>query len=119
MTETVTEEGELCLATVIGLFSRRPPGYAMGARHDADLVVAVLSMAAEPLLAVCPGRRCGRYVVGGRLPIPGSPPGLNTGLRGDLTASGPARFAIPSHRMTRPRMSRRSTRPGPPLAERA
>ncbi|MFE5894909.1 IS3 family transposase [Streptomyces sp. NPDC056462] len=46
MTEIVTEEGKLYLATVIDLFSRRLLGYAMGARHDADLVVAALNMAA-------------------------------------------------------------------------
>ncbi|MEU3773217.1 DDE-type integrase/transposase/recombinase [Streptomyces sp. NPDC032472] len=36
----------LYLATVIDLSSRRLLGYAMGARHDADLVVAALNMAA-------------------------------------------------------------------------
>ncbi|MFE9173644.1 DDE-type integrase/transposase/recombinase [Streptomyces kebangsaanensis] len=46
MTEILTEEGKLCLATVIDLLSRRLPGYAMGARRDADLVVAALNMAA-------------------------------------------------------------------------
>ncbi|MFD8097409.1 IS3 family transposase [Streptomyces malaysiensis] len=46
MTEIVTEEGRPCLSTVIDLFSRRLLGYAMGARHDADLVVAALNMAA-------------------------------------------------------------------------
>ncbi|MER5841611.1 IS3 family transposase [Streptomyces prasinus] len=46
MTEIVTGEGELYPATVIDLFSRRLLGYAMGARHDADLVVAALHMAA-------------------------------------------------------------------------
>ncbi|WP_159047327.1 IS3 family transposase [Streptomyces sp. XY332] len=46
MTEIVTGEGNLYLATVIDLFSRRLLGYAMGARHDADLVVAALNMAA-------------------------------------------------------------------------
>ena len=46
MTEIVTAEGKLCLATVIDLFSRRLLGYAMGAHHDADLVVAALNMAA-------------------------------------------------------------------------
>ncbi|MGJ3558497.1 transposase [Streptomyces sp. INA 01156] len=34
------------LATVVDLFSRRLLGYAMAARHDADLVVAPLNMAA-------------------------------------------------------------------------
>ncbi|MFI6663128.1 DDE-type integrase/transposase/recombinase [Streptomyces sp. NPDC050523] len=46
MTETETGEGKLYLATVIDLFSRRLLGYAMGARHDAELVVAALHMAA-------------------------------------------------------------------------
>jgi putative transposase len=44
--EVGTGEGRLCLATVIDLFSRRLLGYAMGERHDADLVVAALHMAA-------------------------------------------------------------------------
>ncbi|MEV7239059.1 IS3 family transposase [Streptomyces sp. NPDC051020] len=46
MTEIDSGEGKLYLATVIDLFSRRLLGYAMGARHDADLVVAALHMAA-------------------------------------------------------------------------
>ncbi|MGW2815619.1 IS3 family transposase [Streptomyces sp. NPDC001415] len=46
MTEIVTGEGKLYLATVIHLFSRRLLGYAMGERHDAELVVASLHMAA-------------------------------------------------------------------------
>jgi hypothetical protein len=46
MTEIVTGEGKLYLATVIDLFSRRLLGYAMGERHDAELVVASLHMAA-------------------------------------------------------------------------
>jgi putative transposase len=46
MTEIVTVEGKVYLATVIDLYSRRLLGYAMGARHDADLVVAALNMAA-------------------------------------------------------------------------
>ncbi|MFD1276139.1 DDE-type integrase/transposase/recombinase [Streptomyces kaempferi] len=46
MTEITTGEGKLYLATVIDLFSRRLLGYAMGARHDAELVVASLNMAA-------------------------------------------------------------------------
>ncbi|WP_199736904.1 MULTISPECIES: IS3 family transposase [Micromonospora] len=45
MTEIVTGEGKLYLATVIDLFSRRLLGYAMSAHHDADLVVASLRMA--------------------------------------------------------------------------
>ncbi|WP_371574476.1 DDE-type integrase/transposase/recombinase [Streptomyces sp. NBC_01314] len=45
ITEIETGEGKLYLATVIDLFSRRLLGYAMGARHDADLVVAALHMA--------------------------------------------------------------------------
>ncbi|WP_157746145.1 DDE-type integrase/transposase/recombinase [Micromonospora purpureochromogenes] len=39
-------EGKLYLATVIDLYSRRILGYAMGAHHDAALVVAALNMAA-------------------------------------------------------------------------
>ncbi|MCO5974933.1 IS3 family transposase [Actinoallomurus soli] len=46
MTEINTGGGKLYLATVIDLFSRRLLGYAMGARHDAKLVVASLNMAA-------------------------------------------------------------------------
>ena len=46
MTEIETGEGKLYLATVIDLFSRRLLVYAMGERHDADLVVAALNMAA-------------------------------------------------------------------------
>lgn len=45
MTEIETGDGKLYLATVIDLFSRRLLGYAMGPRHDADLVVAALHMA--------------------------------------------------------------------------
>jgi putative transposase len=46
MTEIVTGEGKRYLATVIGLYSRRILGYAMGAQHDAGRVVAGLHMAA-------------------------------------------------------------------------
>ncbi|MEU1276676.1 DDE-type integrase/transposase/recombinase [Streptomyces sp. NPDC005799] len=46
MTEIDTGEGKLYLATVIDLFSRRLLGYAMGERHDAELVMASLNMAA-------------------------------------------------------------------------
>jgi transposase InsO family protein len=46
MTEIVTGEGKLYLATVIDLYSRRILGYAMGEHHDAGLVVAALNMAA-------------------------------------------------------------------------
>jgi putative transposase len=46
MTEIGTGEGKLYLATVIDLYSRRILGYAMGAHHDAALVVAALNMAA-------------------------------------------------------------------------
>ncbi|AJC56669.1 transposase [Streptomyces sp. 769] len=48
MTEIVTEEGKLHLAMLIDLLSQRLFGYAMGARHDTDLivVVVVLNMAA-------------------------------------------------------------------------
>ncbi|SCL19558.1 IS3 family transposase [Micromonospora inyonensis] len=51
ITEIVTDEGKLYLATVIDLHSRRLLGYAMGDRHDADLTQATLSMAA----ATCGG----------------------------------------------------------------
>ncbi|GGL21511.1 IS3 family transposase [Mangrovihabitans endophyticus] len=46
MTEIVTGQGNLYLATVIDLFSRRLLGYAMSAHHDAELVEASLHMAA-------------------------------------------------------------------------
>ena len=46
MTEIVTDEGKLYLATVIDLFSRRLLGHAMSAHHDAELVEASLNMAA-------------------------------------------------------------------------
>ncbi|MGW0602220.1 DDE-type integrase/transposase/recombinase [Streptomyces sp. NPDC002776] len=46
MTEIITGEGKLYLATVIDLLSRRLLGYAMGACHEAELVVASLNMAA-------------------------------------------------------------------------
>jgi hypothetical protein len=46
LTEIETGESKLYLATVIDLFSRRLLGYAMAERHDADLVVASLNMAA-------------------------------------------------------------------------
>src|SRR5688572_27871687 len=45
-TEIRADEGKLYLATVIDLYSRRILGYAMGAHHDAGLVVAALNMAA-------------------------------------------------------------------------
>ncbi len=46
MTEIVTEQGKLYLATVIDLFSRRLLGYAMSEQHDAAVIVASLNMAA-------------------------------------------------------------------------
>ncbi|PWU43167.1 IS3 family transposase [Micromonospora globispora] len=46
ITEVITDEGKLYLATVIDLYSRRLLGYAMSAYHDADLTQATLSMAA-------------------------------------------------------------------------
>jgi putative transposase len=46
MTEIVTGEGKLYLATVLDLYSRRILGYATGEHHDAALVVAALNMAA-------------------------------------------------------------------------
>ncbi|MFI8419464.1 DDE-type integrase/transposase/recombinase [Streptomyces sp. NPDC085479] len=42
----LTRPGKLYLAAVFDLFSRRLLGYAMGAHHDADLVVAALNVAA-------------------------------------------------------------------------
>jgi putative transposase len=45
LTEVVTDEGKLYLATVLDLFSRRLLGYAMSAHHDAELAVASLLMA--------------------------------------------------------------------------
>ncbi|WP_329089135.1 IS3 family transposase [Streptosporangium sp. NBC_01469] len=46
VTEIVTDEGKLYLATVEDLFSRRLLGYAMSDHHDAALTVASLQMAA-------------------------------------------------------------------------
>ncbi|MFB7629472.1 DDE-type integrase/transposase/recombinase [Streptomyces sp. NPDC056149] len=45
VTEIVTDEGKPYLATVIDPFPRRLLGYARGAHHDAELVVAALNMA--------------------------------------------------------------------------
>ncbi|WP_399225636.1 DDE-type integrase/transposase/recombinase [Streptomyces sp. TRM49041] len=42
----VHREDKLYLTTVIDLLSRRLLGYAMGGRHDAELVVAALNTAA-------------------------------------------------------------------------
>ncbi|WP_329094070.1 IS3 family transposase [Streptosporangium sp. NBC_01469] len=46
VTEIVTDEGKLYLATVEDLFSRRLLGYAMSEHHDGALTVASLQMAA-------------------------------------------------------------------------
>ena len=46
LTEIPTADGKLYLAAVEDLFSRRLLGFAMSDRHDADLVVASLRMAA-------------------------------------------------------------------------
>ncbi|MCA2230352.1 DDE-type integrase/transposase/recombinase, partial [Nonomuraea aurantiaca] len=46
VTEIVTGEGKLYLATVEDLFSRRLLGYAMSEHHDAALTIASLQMAA-------------------------------------------------------------------------
>jgi transposase InsO family protein len=46
LTEIDTDEGKLYLATVLDLFSRRLLGYAMSERHDAELAIASLRMAA-------------------------------------------------------------------------
>jgi putative transposase len=45
LTEIVTDEGKMYLATVIDLFSRRLLGYAMSLHHDAEVAVASLNMA--------------------------------------------------------------------------
>lgn len=45
LTEIVTEQGKLYLATVLDLFSRKCLGYAFGGHHDADLAEAALLMA--------------------------------------------------------------------------
>ncbi|WP_231857903.1 DDE-type integrase/transposase/recombinase [Nocardia farcinica] len=46
MTEIVTGEGKLYLATVEDRLSGRMLGYATGAHHDAELTCAALRMAA-------------------------------------------------------------------------
>lgn len=46
VTEIVTDEGKLYMATVEDLFSRRLLGYAMSEHHDAALTIASLQMAA-------------------------------------------------------------------------
>jgi transposase InsO family protein len=46
LTEIPTDEGKLYLATVLDLASRRLPGFAIGAHHDAPLARAALCMAA-------------------------------------------------------------------------
>ena len=46
LTEIPTAEGKLYLAAVEDLFSRRLLGFAMSDRHDAELAVASLRMAA-------------------------------------------------------------------------
>ena len=46
LTEIVTDDGKLYLATVLDLFSRRLLGFAMSEHHDAEVAVAALNMAA-------------------------------------------------------------------------
>ncbi len=46
LTEILTDEGKLYLATVKDLASRRLPGFAIGEHHDAALAKAALYMAA-------------------------------------------------------------------------
>lgn len=72
MTEIETGEGRLYLATVIDLFSRRLPGYAMGERHDAELDVA----APHPAVAT----RGGDVRGAAALPRRGRPPALRSRL---------------------------------------
>jgi transposase InsO family protein len=45
LTEIVTDQGKLYLATVLDLFSRKCLGHAFGVHHDADLAEAALLMA--------------------------------------------------------------------------
>jgi putative transposase len=45
LTEIVTDEGKLYLASVLDLVSRKCLGHALGAHHDADLAEAALIMA--------------------------------------------------------------------------
>ena len=45
LTEIPTDEGKLYLATVEDLCSRRLPGFAIGAHHDAELAAAAIKMA--------------------------------------------------------------------------
>ncbi|WP_255349004.1 DDE-type integrase/transposase/recombinase [Micromonospora sp. ATCC 39149] len=79
MTEIVTDQGKLYLATVIDLFSRRLLGYAMSEYHDAALIVASLNMAAAT--------RCG--TVDGVI-FHSDRGGRQRGLRDRLPASGRA-----------------------------
>jgi putative transposase len=46
LTEILTDEGKLYLATVLDLASRRLPGFAIGEHHDAPLAKGALCMAA-------------------------------------------------------------------------
>ncbi|MEU5307052.1 IS3 family transposase [Streptomyces noursei] len=55
MTEIVTAEGKLYLATVIDLHSRLLLDYAMDAHHDTELVLAALHMAAATRGGDVPG----------------------------------------------------------------
>jgi putative transposase len=85
LTEIPTDEGKLYLAHVEDLASRRIPGFAMSTRHDADVAVAAVQMAAavrggdvtgvifhsdrgsEPEFKGCSQHRCPvRSVEGGR-----------------------------------------------------
>ncbi|MCX4510539.1 IS3 family transposase [Streptomyces sp. NBC_01619] len=54
--EIDTGEGKLYLATVIDLFSRRLLGYAMGERHDGELVAATLNSRPRKSLGFPSGR---------------------------------------------------------------
>jgi putative transposase len=45
LTEVVTDEGKIYMASVLDLFSRRCIGHAFSAHHDADLAHAALAMA--------------------------------------------------------------------------
>jgi transposase InsO family protein len=48
LTEIVTDEGKLYLATVLDLYSRRMLAYAMSERHDADLAVTAAGGRGHP-----------------------------------------------------------------------
>ncbi len=54
LTEIPTEEGKLYLASVAELYSGRLLGYALGERHDAELVPRLCSWPLPPAAAPSP-----------------------------------------------------------------